>query len=134
MLEAFTKNEINDAIENLIMKNQELNGFLFKNKKIGWQEFVSKLFLQLISVLSHLNIPIYLVRSRIYFPSNMESIVLEKIEEIMSKELRIKILKLNCEKVSNLEVNNRNFFSRFGKSELKYSERYLNNKRYFRIN
>lgn len=134
MLEAFTKNEINDAIENLIMKNQELNGFLFKNKKIGWQEFVSKLFLQLISVLSHLNIPIYLVRSRIYFPSNMESIVLEKIEEIMSKELRIKILKLNCEKVSNLEVNSRNFFSRFGKSELKYSERYLNNKRYFRIN
>ena len=64
----------------------------------------------------------------------MESIVLEKIEEIMSKELRIKILKLNCEKVSNLEVNSRNFFSRFGKSELKYSERYLNNKRYFRIN
>ncbi len=133
MLEAFTKNEINDAIENPIIKNKELNSFLFKNKKIGWQEFVSKLFLQLIGVLSNLNIPTYLVRSRIYFPSKMESIVLEKIEEIMSKELKVKISRLNCEKVSNLEVKSRNFFSKFGKSELKYSKRYLNNKRYFRI-
>ena len=133
MLHDFARKEINDAIENLIIKNQKLYRFLFKSKQVGWEEFISKLFLELIGVLSPLNIPTYLVRSRIYFPTAMESIVLAEIEKILSKNLDNSISKLKSEKASIYNTENRNFFGKLVKSDLKSSYRYMNNKRYFGI-
>ena len=52
-------------------------------------------FYNLIKKLSSVNIPIYLVRDKVYFPSSMKSIVLEKSEEILLKKLRLKSIRIN---------------------------------------
>ena len=89
-LVSFSNSEIKEAISNHILKNQRILDFIFKDKNIGWNQFTSIFFYNLIKKLSSVNIPIYLVRDKVYFPSAMESIVLEKSEEILTKKLNRK--------------------------------------------
>ncbi len=132
-LHTYTNKEINDAIINLIVNNQMLQNFMYKGKDVGWSNLVSKMFFQLISKLSTVNIPIFLVRDKIYFPSDMESIILEKIEEILTKELNINKIKFICEKASDFKFEKKNFFGKLVESDTGFSKRYLDNKKFYEV-
>ena len=82
-LQSFTRNEINEAINNHIMKNERLQTFLYKGKDIGWNFVVSKIFFKLVSEIINIKIPVFLVRDKIYFPTDRESIIFEKLEKIV---------------------------------------------------
>ena len=133
-LESFSNNEVKDAINNHILKNQRIDDFIFKNKNIGWSEFTSHFFYNLIKKLSSVNIPIYLVRDKVYFPSSMKSIVLEKSEEILLKKLRLKSIRINSKDSLSFDFKKKGFFGRFTKSKINYSKRFLENKKFFGIN
>ena len=93
-LQNFTSNEIDEAIKNHIMNNQKLQKFLYKGKDIGWNFLVSKIFFSLVSEIIGIKIPVFLVRDKIYFPSDKESLIFEKLEKILFNELHINNLKI----------------------------------------
>ena len=88
-LQNFTSNEIDEAIKNHIMNNQRLQKFLYKGKDIGWNFLVSKIFFNLVSEITDIKIPVFLVRDKIYFPTDKESLIFEKLEKILFNELQI---------------------------------------------
>ncbi|MAI76135.1 MAG: hypothetical protein CBC25_02915 [Pelagibacteraceae bacterium TMED65] len=133
-LVSFTNNEIKDAISNHILKNQRISDFIFRYKNIGWDQFTSIFFYNLIKKLSSVNIPIYLVRDKVYFPTSMESIVLEKSVQILEKKLNIKSININSNKSLSIDFKKRGIFGKFTKPKIKYSKRYLDNKKFFGIN
>ncbi len=130
-LEGFSSNEINEAITNCILNNHRLSNFIYKGINVGWEEFVSQFFYNLIDRLKHLDVPIYLVRDKVYFPSNKESVVSSKIEEILFKQLGVKVTSVNCKKSISFDNQKKGLFSRFTKSDINFSKRYLENMKYF---
>ena len=132
-LQSFTRNEINEAIDNHIMKNERLQIFLYKGKDIGWNFIVSKIFFKLVSEIVSIKIPVFLVRDKIYFPTNRESIIFEKLEKILFNELNINNCKLNAKKASDFNFEKKNFFGRLVKSNIDFSKRYLDNKKLFGV-
>ena len=88
----------------------------------------------MIKKLSSVNIPIYLVRDKVYFPTSMESIVLEKSVQILEKKLNIKSININSNKSLSIDFKKRGIFGKFTKPNIKYSKRYLDNKKFFGIN
>ena len=115
------------------MNNQKLQKFLYKGKDIGWNFFVSKIFFKLVSEITGIKIPVFLVRDKIYFPTDKESIIFEKIEKILFNELHIHNFKLHSEKASDFTFEKRNFFGRLVKSNVDFSKRYLDNKKLFGV-
>ena len=132
-LQSFTRNEINEAINNHIMKNERLHTFLYKGKDIGWNFIVSKIFFKLVSEIINIKIPVFLVRDKIYFPTDRESIIFEKLEKILFNELNINNLKLSAEKASDFNFEKKKFFGRLVKSNIDFSKRYLDNKKLFGV-
>ena len=130
-LQSFTQNEINEAIDNLIMKNERLQTFLYKGNDIGWNFIVSKIFFKLVSEIINIKIPVFLVRDKIYFPTDRESIIFEKLEKILFYELKISNFKLHAEKASDFNFVKKNFFGRLVNSNIDFSKRYLDNKKLF---
>ena len=132
-LQGFTRNEINEAINNHIMKNERLQTFLYKGKDIGWNFVVSKIFFKLVSEIINIKIPVFLVRDKIYFPTDRESIIFEKLEKILFNELNINNFKLSAEKASDFNFKKKKFFGRLVKSNIDFSKRYLDNKKLFGV-
>lgn len=132
-LQNFTSNEIDEAIKNHIINNQKLEKFLYKGKDIGWDFLVSKIFFKLISEITGIKIPVFLVRDKIYFPTDKESLIFEKLEKILFNELHINNFKLHSEKASDFTFEKRNFFGRLVKSNVDFSKRYLDNKKLFGV-
>ncbi len=132
-LQDYTSSEINKAIKNHIIDNQKLQKFLYKGKDIGWNFTVSKIFFKLVSEITGIKIPVFLVRDKIYFPSDRESLIFEKLEKIIFYELNINNVKLRAEKASNFTFEKKNFFGRLVKSNIDFSKRYLDNKKLFGV-
>ncbi len=132
-LQSFTSNEINDAINNHIMNNQRLQNFLYKGTDIGWNFIVSKIFFKLVSEITSIKIPVFLVRDKIYFPTDRESIIFEKIERILFHELKINNVKLHAENASDFTFEKKTFFGKLVKSNIDFSKRYLDNKKLFGV-
>ena len=72
-------------------------------------------------------------RDKIYFPTDKESLILEKIEKILFNGLHINDTKLHSEKASDFTFEKRNFFGRLVKSNVDFSKRYLDNKKLFGV-
>ncbi len=130
-LQSFTLSEIRGAINNHIMANQKLQNFLYKGKDIGWNFVVSKIFFKLVSEITKIKVPVFLVRDKIYFPTDRESIILEKLEKIIFYELNLNNFKLHAEKASDFNFEKKGFFGRLVKSDIDFSQRYLDNKKLF---
>ena len=130
-LQSFTLSEIREAINNHIMANQKLQNFLYKGKDIGWNFVVSKIFFKLVSEITKIKVPVFLVRDKIYFPTDRESIILEKLEKIIFYELNLNNFKLHAEKASDFNFEKKGFFGRLVKSDIDFSQRYLDNKKLF---
>ena len=95
-LHKFSNDVVKNALVNNIIDNRAFVPFASRKVKVKWDEFLSKSFFLLINKLKSVNIPIYLVGEKIYFPSNKESLVSEKIEEILSVLLELKSVKIEC--------------------------------------
>ena len=130
-LQSFTRNEINEEINNHITNNLKLQNFLYKGRDIGWNFVVSKIFFKLVSEITNIKIPVFLVRDKIYFPTDRESIIFEKLEKIIFYELNLNNFKLNAEKAADFKFEKKNFFGKLVKSDIDFSKRYLDNKKLF---
>ena len=106
---------------------------MFKGRDIGWNFVVSKIFLKLVSEITGVKIPVFLVRDKIYFPTDRESVIFEKLEKILFNELNLSNFKLNAEKAFDFTSKKKNFFGKLVKSNVDFSKRYLDNKKLFGV-
>ncbi len=131
-LHEFSNTEIKNAVKSLVIDNKSFEPFFYKKANVKWDEFVSKCFFSLINKFKNVNIPIYLVRDKVYFPSNKESLILEKVEEVLFNLLDVKSFKIECKKSFDFGFENKGLFARFITSDKKFTKRYLNNLKYMR--
>ena len=132
-LDSKDKKEIYDQVTKTIINNNNLRGLIFKEKDIGWEAFVSKFFFKLIKKICNMQIPIFLLRDKIYFPADKESIFLAEAEKILLQHFQMNSLKITSHKASELNFEKKSFFGRLLKSPNKTTKRYLANKNYFGI-
>ncbi len=133
-LDDYSNEEIISELNNNILQNSNLSQFLFKKVKVNWEVFTSHIFFKLISKLINVKIPIYLVKDKVFFPSSMESIVLEKVEEILLKNLKKSSINLNCSKSVDFNFKKTGFFGRLAGRKNDVSDRYMNNIKYYGLN
>ncbi|MFL2660894.1 MAG: hypothetical protein ACJ0G4_02990 [Alphaproteobacteria bacterium] len=130
-LNDYSNKEIINEINNHIFNNNNLTQILFKRFQVNWDGFISDIFFKLISKLINVKIPIYLVKDKIFYPTSMESIILEKMEEILLKNLKKSSIKLNCIKSVDFNFEKPSFFGRLRGMKNNISKRYINNIKYF---
>ena len=128
-LESYSNQEIKNALINSILSNSGFIPFINKKINLKWDEFISKCFFLLITKFSSVNIPLYLVRDKVYFPSDKESLISEKIEEILSKLLDLNSVKIDCNKSQDFGFEKKGLFARFRNKNKIITRRYLENKR-----
>ena len=132
-LDDLTKKQIVDSINNNIINVNILKSFMFNGNDIGWDSTISKIFYNLVSKINSVKIPIFLIRDKIYFPTEKQDKILENLEEILVKEFHLSSIKMKCEKASDFDFKKKNFFGTFIKSKNDFSKRYLENKEFFGI-
>lgn len=132
-LHKFSNDEVKNAVINNIIDNRAFVPFTSRKVEVKWDEFLSKSFFLLINKLKSVNIPIYLVGEKIYFPSNKESLISEKIEEILSVLLELKSVKIECLVSYDYGFKKKGLFARFRNSNRIITKRYLQNKKYLGI-
>ena len=125
--------EIKKSIKRNILEERMVSQILFGGQSVNWKEFVSKFFFDLIKRLNNVEIPIFLVREKIFFPDAMHRIILDKIEEIIEKRIKKKPVKITTRKSLPFKFEKGSFFGRFVKTKLNFSKRYLMKKKLFVI-
>jgi len=130
-LDHYSNKEIINEMSNHILNNYKISRFMFKKVEVHWESFISDVFFKLISKLLNVKIPIYLVKDIVFFPTSMQSIVLEKIEEILLKNLKKSSINLNCKKSVDFNFEKPSFFGRLRGKRNNVSKRYINNIKYF---
>lgn len=105
----------------------------FSRNFFSWGIETSKVFLKLLKNFSsmNINIPIIKINDRFYYPTSLESNVLEYFESIIERELKKKI-KIRTKKCYQYEASkSKSIFKKLVINNLKYSIRYKNNKKNF---
>jgi len=111
-------------------KNSVFSDLFFKNRPIGWQEFLNSLCFKLIKPLSSSKIPVFLVKNKLFFPYALRQNVLQQLENILEKSLNPKKISIELTKCYNYSINSKRFFNTvFKKKEV--SNRYIRKKELF---
>lgn len=118
--------EIRDKIYVFMKKNDKISDFFFKGNQINWKAKISEIFLGLIKKIIPANIPIYLVQEKIYFPYTFKETVLERLNEILEKDLKVEKQQMKCYNCDEYNLRPKSFFSRIVTSKNGFSKRYMN--------
>ena len=112
--------------------NTEIYKNFYKNKRVNWDGFVSRIFYQLLKNVASSSLPIIKIKDKFFFPTKFESNVVNYLKNYLSKIINSdKVdLQLNRSFSYNSEVN-KSLFKRIIGSDLKYTDRYLVNKKEF---
>lgn len=105
----------------------------FSRNSFSWGVETSKVFLKLLKSFNsmNVNIPIIKINDRFYYPTSLESNVLEYFQSIIEKELKKKI-KISTKKCYQYEASkSKSIFKKLVINNLKYSIRYKSNKQNF---
>ena len=66
-------NDIRFKVDSFLKKNQEISSHFFKGNPINWESVVANIFLKLLmNVVPLLQIPVFLIHEKIYFPSDFQ--------------------------------------------------------------
>ena len=118
--------EIRKKINFFITNNNNICDFFFKGIEINWKAKISEIFLNLLKKIVPANIPVFLVQEKIYFPYTFKETVLERLNEVLVKDLKVEKQSIKCYDCEEYNLRPRSFFSRIVSSKNEFSKRYMN--------
>ncbi len=120
-------------LETFIKKNSKLTLNFYKQKNIKWSGFVSAVFFELLKKIGDINVSLFLVRDKIYFPFDFGDIIAVKIQNILETKLRINKLDVKIHSCNPYDFKPKGFFGKIISSKSNFSLRYLKRKSRYRI-
>lgn len=126
---------IKENLKEFLDKNNEVNSFFFKGLKINFLSFSKQIFLLLLKFTVPLNIPVFLIRDKIYFTSNFKDKIILFLSEIVIKKFNIEKSFIKSFDCNQYNFKPRGFFSKImaPKNQL-FSKRYLKRVSEFKLN
>ena len=116
--------EIKKRMKIFIEDNQPVSNYFFKEYKLHWEEFLNEIFYKLLQKCVPANIPVFLVKDKIYFSTDFSRLIKENLEKILAEVLGIKKIKLSYIECLSYNFKSRGFFSNILKSNTPLSKRY----------
>jgi len=129
------KSEFYKLVTNFLDRNGMFVDLFYKQIDLDWAGDISSLFLKLIKQFSNSSIPIYLVRDKILFAADKESIILQEIEMFIDRsnlfEGKFNLRSVGC--VDYEFKEKKKIFGNFLKSKPRFtcSNRYENKRNFF---
>ena len=127
----FFKNEDLQAQEikkNLLVfinNNQFISNFFFRNYRLYWDEYLTEVFYDLLKKCVPSNIPVYLIKDKIYSPQSFSQIVKSNLDQILNHTLGEKKSEISFTDCASYNFKSTGFFSRMFKSNKSISRRYV---------
>ena len=116
--------QIKRRMEIFIEDNQPLSSYFFKEYKLHWEEFLNEVFYKLLQKCVPSNIPVFMIKDKIYFSTDFSSLIKENLEKILENVLGLKKVKLSYVECLSYNFKSRGFFSNILKSDTPLSKRY----------
>lgn len=120
-------------LETIASSNQSIFKLFFSNLNVGWDIFISKIFYDLLKGIGNAGIPIIKIKDKIFFPSVFEKNIENSVRKSMTKILdmeKLDIVIIKCLSYAT-DQKKRSFFNNFVGKNLKYSNRFISNKKVF---
>ena len=111
-------------MEIFIEDNQPLSNYFFKEYKLQWEEFLNEVFYKLLQKCVPANIPVFMIKDKIYFSTDFSRLIKENLEKILEGALGLKKIKLSYVECLSYNFKSRGFFSKILKSDTPLSKRY----------
>ena len=121
---SLSSEKIKERIEMFIEDNQPVSNYFFKQYKLHWEEFLNEAFYKLLQKCVPANIPVFMIKDKIYFSTDFSKLIIENLEKILEGLLGIKKIKLSYIECSSYNFKSRGFFSNILKSDTRLSKRY----------
>ena len=116
--------QIKRRMEIFIQDNQPLSNYFFKEYKLQWEEFLNEVFYKLLQKCVPANIPVFMIKDKIYFSTDFSRLIKENLEKILEGALGLKKIKLSYVECLSYNFKSRGFFSKILKSDTPLSKRY----------
>ena len=134
ILEPVSKKEIQKLVDYICKNYNQIYGLFFSNKKFDWDSIISEIFYNLLKDFGNasINIPLIKVRDKFFFPTNIESNVLEYVKKSINKTMslnQINIRTIKC--CSYSKKSERSIFQSLNSNKLVYTKRFKDNKKVF---
>ena len=84
--------QIKKRMEIFIEDNQPLSNYFFKEYKLHWEEFLNEVFYKLLQKCVPSNIPVFMIKDKIYFSTDFSSLIKDNLEKILESVLGLKRL------------------------------------------
>ena len=120
-------------LETFQRKNSKLTLNFFKQKNIKWGRFVSAIFFELLKKIGDINVSLFLVKDKIYFPLDFGDIIANKIQKILENKLRLSKVDVKIQACNPYDFKPKGFFGKIVSSKSNFSLRYLKRKNRYKI-
>ncbi len=114
-------------------KNSKLTINFFKQKDLRWSGFVSTIFFDLLKGIGDINVSLFLVKDKIYFPVDFGDIIASKIQKIIERQLNINKTDVKIYHCNPYDFKPKGFFGKIMAPKSNFSSRYLKRKNRYQL-
>ena len=123
--EKLPSSQIKKRLETFIKNNHPISNYFFKNYRLSWEDFLTEIFYKLLKKCVPANIPVFLIKDKVYSPLSFSEIVGSNLEQILELSLGGKKNGVGYVECASYNFKSRGFFSRMFKSDKSISKRYV---------
>ena len=117
--------QIKKNLEIFVKNNHPVSNYFFKNYRLNWETFLTDIFYKLLKQCVPANIPVFLMKDKIFSPRSFVEIVKSALEEILKSSLEQKKTSITYIDCASFNFKSTGFFSRMFKSNKSISKRYI---------
>ena len=122
---SFNSHLIKKKLEIFIKNNHPISTYFFKNYRLNWEDFLNQIFLKLLKKCVPANIPVFLIKDKIYSSLSFSEIVKSNLEQVFKSLLDEEKVDIGFNACVSYNFKSRGFFSRMFKSNNSISKRYI---------
>ena len=127
-----TKSEFVNFLDILESSHKSVYKLFFSKIEFIWENIISEIFFQLLQSTVSSNIALIKVRDKIYYPTKVEDNIVNYTHAAIEKVLRTEDFNIKKMKCLNYSYGDKQtFLESFLRDKLKYSTRFLDNKKKF---